>query len=71
MIILQNGNYVHCECARCGSKLGVHEGDIRYDDMAHRGPTFGAACGACGATVAIPQTAIPRDWIDRLVPSDH
>lgn len=71
MIVIENRNVIECECPRCRSRLGVHEGDIHHDDIGHRMPEFSASCGACGATVSIPRASIPSDWIFRIVPREY
>lgn len=66
MKVLVDNNYIKAICGKCHSELGVHIGDIRYNDIAHRCSEFEASCGACGATVAIPAARIPHSWLAQI-----
>lgn len=70
MKVLDDNNYIRATCGKCRSTLGVHQGDIEFHEIPHRTSSFTAKCGACGATVNIPQASIPRTWIDAIAPSD-
>jgi hypothetical protein len=70
MKVLSNNNFIKATCPHCKSSLGVHLGDIRYNEIPHRCSEFEATCGACGRTVGIDGAVIPRSWIRSLVPDD-
>lgn len=70
MKVLDDNNFIKVDCGRCHSKLGVHERDITFHEIPHRTTSFTATCGACGATVNVPDAAIPFAWKRRLVPAD-
>lgn len=70
MRVLENNNYIEVSCPHCKSKLGVHVGDIRHNEIAHRCPAFEVACGACGRSVGLKREQIPANWISTIIPDD-
>jgi hypothetical protein len=70
MKVLDNNNYIEVGCPHCKSKLGVHVGDIRYNEMGHHGSVFKITCEACGRPVDLNQSQIPASWISTIVPDE-
>jgi hypothetical protein len=64
--ILDNNNYIEATCPHCKSKLGIHQGDIRHNEISHRNSAFEATCAACGRIVPIQATSIPNSWVSSI-----
>ena len=70
MKVLENNDTIEVECPHCKSKLGIHVGDVRYNEIAHHSSTFEVSCGACGRPAGIKQEQLPARWVSTIVPKD-
>jgi len=70
MKVLHDNNYFIDECPYCHSELGIHVGDIRYNEMAHHCSSFEVTCGACERVFGISSRKIPAGWMLKIIPED-